>query len=171
MRQADMFDLQLIAALPGLRRYARQQGRKPQDVEDFVNDTLVNALRSRSTFEPGTNMGAWLRVIARNRQIRVNQKRRITTCELSDDLAAKIGTAPTQHARLEALELLDDIGHMRPRQRRALLAAGLGLSMAEGAALSGVKPHTHRSHLHQGRAALRSAAEAREARSFEEIAS
>jgi RNA polymerase sigma-70 factor (ECF subfamily) len=50
----------LNGALPRLRAHARRLCRNESDASDLVQDTLVRALAYEQSFEPGTNLGAWL---------------------------------------------------------------------------------------------------------------
>ncbi len=56
----------LDAALPRLRAQARRLCRNECDALDLVQDTFVRALAYESSFEPGTNLQAWLAQILRS---------------------------------------------------------------------------------------------------------
>ena len=49
-----------------LLRYAMKFTSNRDDVNDLVHDTMLKAMRFRSSYEPGTNMIAWLQVILKN---------------------------------------------------------------------------------------------------------
>ena len=51
---------------PSLYRYVRSISRDDATAEDLVQETLVKAWQSRSSFIPGTNLKAWLFTILRN---------------------------------------------------------------------------------------------------------
>src|SRR5258706_7328326 len=65
------FEAEALASLDSLYRAALRLTRKPADAEDLVQDTYLRAFRAADTFEPGTNLRAWLFTIlynaARNR--------------------------------------------------------------------------------------------------------
>jgi RNA polymerase sigma-70 factor, ECF subfamily len=56
----------LNAALPRLRAQARRLCRNDSDALDLVQDTFLRALSYESSFEPGTNLHAWLAQILRS---------------------------------------------------------------------------------------------------------
>jgi RNA polymerase sigma-70 factor (ECF subfamily) len=69
--RAATFEAEALASLDGLYRTALRLTRAPADAEDLVQETYLKAFRSAETFEPGTNLRAWLFTIlyntARNR--------------------------------------------------------------------------------------------------------
>ncbi len=60
------FHEQLKAILPRLRVYALSLTRDRDAADDLVHDTVVKALTGRASFEPGTNLSAWVFRIQRN---------------------------------------------------------------------------------------------------------
>jgi RNA polymerase sigma-70 factor, ECF subfamily len=60
------FGHELVALLPRLRRFARSLTGQPEDTDDLVQASLERALRSRSLWEPGTRLDAWIFTIMRN---------------------------------------------------------------------------------------------------------
>jgi RNA polymerase sigma-70 factor (ECF subfamily) len=69
--RAASFEAEALASLDGLYRTALRLTRVPSDAEDLVQETYLKAFRAAGTFEPGTNLKAWLFTIlyntARNR--------------------------------------------------------------------------------------------------------
>jgi len=65
------FEAEALSAIDSLYRAARRLIRVPADAEDLVQETYLKAFRAAGSFEPGTNMRAWLFTIlyntARNR--------------------------------------------------------------------------------------------------------
>jgi RNA polymerase sigma-70 factor (ECF subfamily) len=60
------FEADALAAIDSLYRTAMRLTRVPADAEDLVQDTYVKAFRAADTFEPGTNLRAWLFTILHN---------------------------------------------------------------------------------------------------------
>src|SRR5262245_64664047 len=60
------FEAEALASLDNLYRAALRLTRVPADAEDLVQDTYLKAFRAAGTFEPGTNLRAWLFTILHN---------------------------------------------------------------------------------------------------------
>ena len=79
--------LQLIEAeIPHLRRYARYIRREPDHADDLVQECLARAIAKIHTWQPGTNLRAWLFVILRN--CHIDEIRRSRRMGSLDDTAA-----------------------------------------------------------------------------------
>src|ERR1700730_2062368 len=60
------FERELVALIPFLRGLAGLLCGKRAIAEDLAQEALIRAWRSRDSFEPGTNIKAWLFTILRN---------------------------------------------------------------------------------------------------------
>src|SRR5213593_4667657 len=60
------FEAEALASLDSLYRAALRLTRVPADAEDLVQDTYLKAFRAAESFEPGTNLRAWLFTILHN---------------------------------------------------------------------------------------------------------
>jgi len=60
------FETDALASLDSLYRTALRLTRRPADAEDLVQDTYLKAFRAVDSFEPGTNLRAWLFTILHN---------------------------------------------------------------------------------------------------------
>src|SRR5580692_3730901 len=56
----------MLAAVPSLRAFAISLCGKVDRADDLVQETLLRAIGSINSFQPGTNMCAWLLTILRN---------------------------------------------------------------------------------------------------------
>src|SRR5438093_949350 len=65
-RVSAAFEAEALAALDSLYRAALRLTRVPADAEDLVQDTYLKAFRAAESFEPGTNLKAWLFTILHN---------------------------------------------------------------------------------------------------------
>jgi len=72
------FHEQLKIVLPRLRIYALSLTRDRDSADDLVHDTVIKALTGRNSFQPGTNLAAWLFRIQRNEFISGLRRRRPT---------------------------------------------------------------------------------------------
>ena len=66
MPSSIVFDDELVALLPRLRRFAYALSRTPADADDLTQATVERALRSRGQWQPGTRLDSWLYRIMRN---------------------------------------------------------------------------------------------------------
>lgn len=57
------FRAQVVELLPSLRARALKLCRNSVDAQDVVHDTIERALRFESTYQPGTNLRAWMQQI------------------------------------------------------------------------------------------------------------
>ncbi|MEM6259837.1 MAG: sigma-70 family RNA polymerase sigma factor [Planctomycetota bacterium] len=101
--------------LPALLRVARMLTRDEHQAEDLVQETMLRACRHIATFQPGTNMKAWLMTILRRTHIDLYRKasRRVDAGSLdameiepADDAADADDDAWSQPA--EILNRFDD---------------------------------------------------------------
>jgi RNA polymerase sigma-70 factor (ECF subfamily) len=60
------FEADALGHLDSLYRTALRLTRVPADAEDLVQETYLKAFRSSDSFEPGTNLRAWLFTILHN---------------------------------------------------------------------------------------------------------
>ena len=58
--------MEALSAIDSLYRTALRLTRVPADADDLVQDTYLKAFRAADTFEPGTNLRAWLFTILHN---------------------------------------------------------------------------------------------------------
>ncbi|MGA8225444.1 MAG: sigma factor, partial [Xanthobacteraceae bacterium] len=56
----------ILATLPSLRAFAISLSGNVDRADDLVQETLLRALANIDSFEPGTNLPAWLFTILRN---------------------------------------------------------------------------------------------------------
>jgi len=68
-----------VTWMPSIRRYCLSITGRPEDAEDVLQETFLEAQRSFSRFKPDGDFGAWLRGIARHVAAR-RRGRRIQIC-------------------------------------------------------------------------------------------
>ncbi|MBN9067316.1 MAG: RNA polymerase subunit sigma, partial [Rhizobiales bacterium] len=66
MASASGFRSDLLAAIPSLRAFAVSLAQNADKADDLVQETLVKAWDKQKSFQPGTNLKAWLFTILRN---------------------------------------------------------------------------------------------------------
>src|SRR4249920_1312034 len=60
------FEVEALASLDSLYRTALRLTHVPADADDLVQETYLKAFRAADSFEPGTNLRAWLFTILHN---------------------------------------------------------------------------------------------------------
>jgi len=150
---ADVRDFhdQLKAVLPRLRIYALSLTRDRDRADDLVHDTVVKALAGRHSFQPGTNLAAWLMRIQRNEFISGVRKQR-PTVPVDTEIAESLTTPAYQESGLVMREFVSAFSELAPTQREALLLAVLeGLPYEVIAEHTGVSVGTVKSRISRGR--------------------
>jgi RNA polymerase sigma-70 factor (ECF subfamily) len=144
----------MLAAIPRLRAFANSLCRDVDQADDLVQETLLRACASISSFQPGSNMMAWLCTILRNR-FYSEWRRRRRAFDSIDDHAETMAEPPAQIARVEYLELRGALAKLRAEEREAvILIAASGFSYADAANICGCAEGTVKSRVHRARARL-----------------
>src|SRR3981081_1251967 len=126
----------MLAAVPGLRAFAMSLCGKMDRADDLVQETLLRALTNIDSFEPGTNMSAWLFTILRNLFRSEYRKRRREVEGADGRHVDSLKSAPQEHSRLEFEEFRRALAKLLPHQREALILVGAsGFSYEEAAAV------------------------------------
>lgn len=73
---ANGFGTEVAAVLPSLRARATRLTQSRVEADDLLQETVLRALRFESTFEPGTNLRAWMHQILESVFITGCRKRR-----------------------------------------------------------------------------------------------
>lgn len=162
---ADEFADQVLSYSRQLHSAALRLTGNPADAEDLVQETYAKALAGSGTFQPGTNLRAWLHRIQANTFYGSCRTRRRRPQEFPLDTlepAAPERTAVVTSAEDVALAHMPD-----PLLKRALrelpahlsrtvyLADAEGYTYAEIARITEVPLGTVMSRLHRGRKRLR----------------
>lgn len=148
------FHEQLKTILPRLRIYALSLTRDRDAAEDLVHDTVIKALTGRNSFQPGTNLAAWLFRIQRNEFISGLRRRR-PTVPVDTAIAESLSHPPHQDSGIVMREFMSAFGKLAAAQREALLLAVLeGLPYETIAEHTGVSVGTVKSRISRARDTL-----------------
>lgn len=148
------FHEQLKTVLPRLRIYALSLTRDRDSADDLVHDTVIKALTGRNSFQPGTNLAAWLFRIQRNEFISGLRRRR-PTVPVDTAIAESLSHPPHQDSGLVMREFMSAFGKLAAAQREALLLAVLeGLPYETIAEHTGVSVGTVKSRISRARDTL-----------------
>lgn len=147
----------MLAAIPGLRAFAISLCGNVDRADDLVQETLIRALANISSFEPGTNMPAWLITILRNLYRSEYRKRRREVEDATGSYAERLTSLPEQDGHVEMSEFHAALAKLPTEQREALILIGaLGFSHEEvadicGCAIGTIKSRVNRARRHLGK--------------------
>jgi RNA polymerase sigma-70 factor (ECF subfamily) len=154
---------QIEQEIPRLRRYARYLRREPDHADDLVQECLSRAIAKIDTWQPGTNLRAWLFVILRNCHINeIRREQRIVSIDDDSPASGPTLTVPgSQETRVALAEVRNAYLSLSEEHREVLLLVGIeGLQYEEASAILNVPLGTVRSRLSRARQALRQALDA-----------
>src|SRR5581483_5378076 len=120
----------LVALIPRLRRQARFMVGDPELADDLVQEALTRGISKIHTWQPGTNLDAWMITVLRNVIItQWRQLRRRQLVELEED---RMWIPAGQESRLALGELRRALQQLTPGHKQILLLIAVeGLSYEE----------------------------------------
>jgi RNA polymerase sigma-70 factor (ECF subfamily) len=143
---------ELLAAVPRLRAFAVSLCGRSDRADDLVQETLVKAWANLGSFQPGTNLMAWLYTILRNEFYTEFRKRRHEVQDEDGVFAGRLTTAPTQDGHIEFQDFRTAMARLADDQREALILIGAsGLSYEDAAQICGCAVGTMKSRVHRAR--------------------
>jgi len=146
---------QILATVPGLRAFAISLCGNVDRADDLVQEALLRALANIHSFEPGTNMAAWLFTILRNHFRSEYRKRRREVEDADGHYAETLTSHPEQHGRVELTEFRGALSKLPEEQREALILVGAsGFSYEEAAEICGCAIGTVKSRVNRARTRL-----------------
>lgn len=142
----------ILAAVPSLRAFAISLCGNVDRADDLVQETLLRAIASIDSFEPGTNMPAWLFTILRNLFRSEYRKRRREVEDPDGGYAATLKAQPEQMSHVEFVEFQNALAKLPDDQREALILVGAsGFSYEEAAHICGCAVGTIKSRVNRAR--------------------
>jgi len=146
---------QMLAAVPSLRAFAISLSGNVDRADDLVQETLLRALANIQSFQPGTNMPAWLFTILRNLFRSEYRKRRREVEDSDGSYAESLKTHPEQTSHVEFKEFSAALAKLPDDQREALILVGAsGFSYEEAAEICGCAVGTIKSRVNRARTRL-----------------
>jgi RNA polymerase sigma-70 factor (ECF subfamily) len=146
--------------IPRLRRYARSLRGEPDHADDLVQECLSRAIAKIDTWQPGTNLRAWLSVILRNCHINeIRREQRIVSIDDQFPASGPMLIEPgSQETRVALAEVRNAYLSLTEEHRKLLLLVAIeGRGYKEASAILDVPLGTVRSRLSRARQALRQA--------------
>lgn len=145
----------LLGAAPSLRAFALSLCGNADRADDLVQETLLRAWANIHSFEPGTNMHAWLFTILRNLFRSEYRKQRRIVEDPEDRYVGLLKSAPAQVAYLEIDDLHAALQRLPAEHREALVLVGVsGFTYDEVASICGCPVGTVKSRVHRARQSL-----------------
>ena len=145
----------VLAAVPSLRAFAISLSGNVDRADDLVQETMLRALANINSFQPGTNMSAWLFTILRNLFRSEYRKRRREVEDGDGSYAETLKSQPEQSSRVEFEEFRTALSKLPPDQREALILVGAsGFSYEEAAEICGCAVGTIKSRVNRARSRL-----------------
>ena len=149
------FNQELVTLIPYLRAFARSLCRDRSEADDLTQETLTRAWQARNSYEPGTNMRAWLLKILRNSYYS-DRRRARRQVVWNDETAERILVSNgSQSSSLDLGELHRAMATLPDEQREALILVGAGgVAYEEAAAICGCALGTIKSRVARARRAV-----------------
>ena len=145
----------ILASVPSLRAFAISLSGNGDRADDLVQETLLRALANIDSFQPGSNLPAWLFTILRNLFRSDYRKRRREVEDADGSYAKTLKTQPAQNAHLEFEEFRAALDKLPQDQREALILVGAsGFSYEDAAAICGCAVGTIKSRVNRARTRL-----------------
>ena len=145
----------VLGAVPSLRAFAISLCGNVDRADDLVQETLLRALANIDSFQPGTNMAAWLFTILRNHFRSEYRKRRREVEDSDGRYAETLKSQPDQIGHVEFTEFRVALGQLPADQREALILVGAsGFSYEEAAHICACAVGTIKSRVNRARTRL-----------------
>ena len=145
----------ILATVPSLRAFAISLSGNSDRADDLVQETLLRALANIDSFQPGSNLPAWMFTILRNLFRSDYRKRRREVEDAEGNYAKTLKTQPAQGAHLEFEEFRAALDKLPQDQREALILVGAsGFSYEDAATICGCAVGTIKSRVNRARSKL-----------------
>ena len=145
----------LLAAIPNLRAFAVSLTHNTDRADDLVQETLVKAWDKHESFQPGTNLKAWLFTILRNEFYSQMRKRGREIQDSDGIMTARLAVHPSQHGSLDLEDFRAALERLPEDQREAIILIGAsGFSYEEAAEICGCAVGTIKSRVSRARSRL-----------------
>jgi RNA polymerase sigma-70 factor (ECF subfamily) len=155
MTSVQTIQAEMLTAIPSLRAFAISLCGNVDFADDLVQETLCRALKHLHSFQPGTNLNAWLFTILRNLFRSDYRKRRREVGDADGHYAERLCAQPEQDDKIQFGEMLAALQRLQPDQREALiLIATAGCSYQEVAKICNCPVGTIKSRVNRARMRL-----------------
>jgi len=160
------FAMTLDRHASSLRSYARRLAGNAADADDLLQETMLRCWSARQGFQPGTNFGAWSRVVMRNSFLSSHRHDRFRADLPEEALDRLPAVGSDQDLAVELQDVGSALKRLNPDQRDAVMLAAKGVSTDEAATQLAISEGAFKSRVARGRARLRALMEDPSARSY-----
>ena len=155
MQDKQAFKQGLVSHIPNLRAFAYSLCGNMDKADDYVQETLMKAWAAMESYEPNSNMKAWLFTILRNVFYSECRKRKREVEDADGALAERLSVHAGQHGYMDLQDLNMAIQQLPAEQREALILVGAtGLSYEEAAEICHCAVGTIKSRVSRARLRL-----------------
>lgn len=155
METASTFRTDLLATIPSLRAFGVSLTHNSDKADDLVQETLVKAWDKQASFQPGTNLKAWLFTILRNEFYSQMRKRGREVQDSDGAMTERMAVHPSQPGILDLQDFRKALALLPEDQREAIILIGAsGFSYEEAAEICGCAVGTIKSRVSRARARL-----------------
>jgi len=152
---ASSFKADLLAAIPSLRAFGLSLAQNSDKADDLVQETLMKAWDKQSTFQPGTNLKAWLFTILRNEFYSQMRKRGREVQDSDGIMTERLAIHPGQEGVLDLEDFRTALDQLPADQREAIILIGAsGFSYEEAAEICECAVGTIKSRVSRARTRL-----------------
>lgn len=155
MAVSPEFKAELLGSIPSLRAFAVSLTQNADKADDLAQETLVKAWDKHESFQPGTNLKAWLFTILRNEFYSQMRKRGREVQDSDGLMTARLAVHPSQHGSLDLNDFRAALSQLPEDQREAIILIGAsGFSYEEAAEICGCAVGTIKSRVSRARTRL-----------------
>jgi RNA polymerase sigma-70 factor (ECF subfamily) len=155
MAVSAAFKADLLASIPSLRAFAVSLSQSADKADDLVQETLVKAWDKHESFQPGTNLKAWLFTILRNEFYSQMRKRGREVQDSDGIMMSRLAVHPSQHGQLDFKDFKAALEQLPEDQREAIILIGAsGFSYEEAAEICNCAVGTIKSRVSRARTRL-----------------
>ena len=149
------FKTDLLGSIPSLRAFAVSLAQNADKADDLVQETLVKAWDKHASFQPGTNLKAWLFTILRNEFYSQMRKRGREVQDTDGAFTERMSVHPSQYGVLDMADFKKALDTLPPDQREAIILIGAsGFSYEEAAEICKCAVGTMKSRVSRARTRL-----------------
>lgn len=149
------FKREMLAALPNLRAFAISLIRSRDRADDLVQDTVMKAWAKQESYQPGTNMRAWLVTILRNEFYSQIRKSGREVQDTDGVYTSRLSVPPEQNGSVDLQDFRAALAQLPDDQREAILLIGAsGFAYEEAAEICGCPVGTIKSRVSRARIRL-----------------